>query len=196
MNPVGLPLYRTKTGLGCDLYEAGRTSYRLRLFQSPVKFKTVQNCYFFQNMANPKAPWSEGLFEKLADQYADGTAIEAVPREFRRAKSISDHLWRMFNTRQGSVPHLPDYGLPDITEIYRKLPLSLKELEQTILALITKYEPRLDRVRIRPIPTTPMEFRISFELSAAVKGGDRISFQTSFTSTGESKVQPLRGRSA
>jgi type VI secretion system protein len=137
---------------------------------------------------------SESLFEKLADQYADGTPISAVPKEFRRAKSISDHLWRMFNTRQGSVPHLPDYGLPDISEIYRKLPSSLKELEQTILNLCSKYEPRLDRVRIRPLATGPMEFKLSFELSAAMKGGERISFQTSFSSTGETNVQPLRAR--
>lgn len=136
----------------------------------------------------------ESLFEKLADQYADGTSVSAVPREYRRAKSIADHLWRMFNTRQGAIPHMPDYGLPDISEIYRKLPGSLKELETIILNLTTKYEPRLERVRVRPIPTEPHEFRLAFELTAAVKGGDRIAFQTSFTAQGETKVQPLKVR--
>lgn len=137
---------------------------------------------------------SESLFEKIADQYADGTPISTVPQEHRRSKSIADHLWRMFNTRQGSVPHLPDYGLPDITDIYRKLPFSLKELELNILALCTKYEPRLERVRIRPLTTTPLDFKLSFELTATVKGGNRISLQTSFTSNGETHVQPLRAR--
>lgn len=137
----------------------------------------------------------ESLFEKLADQYADGTPIDVVPPEYRRAKSIADHLWRMFNTRQGALPHLPDYGLPDISEIYRKLPSSLKDLEQTILNLTARYEPRLEKVRIRPIPTVPQEFRLSFELSATMRGGERIAFQTSFTTTGETKVQPLRSRS-
>jgi type VI secretion system protein len=80
---------------------------------------------------NGKGHLPASLFEKLADQYADGTPINVVPPEYRRAKSIADHLWRMFNTRQGSLSHLPDYGLPDITEIYRKLPTSLKDLEQT-----------------------------------------------------------------
>jgi type VI secretion system protein len=145
-------------------------------------------------MAGARSILPESLFEKLADQYADGTPISAVPQEYRRAKSIADHLWRMFNTRQGSIPHLPDYGLPDISEIYRKLPASLKEMETTILTLTSKYEPRLERVRIRPLPTQPNEFKLSFELSAVVKGGDRISFQTSFTTTGETSVQPLRAR--
>jgi type VI secretion system protein len=145
-------------------------------------------------MAEARSNLPESLFEKLADQYADGTAIGAVPPTYRRAKSIADHLWRMFNTRQGALPHLPDYGLPDISEIYRKLPASLKELETTILSLVTKYEPRLERVRIRPLPTVPNEFKLSFELSAGVKGGERISFQTSFTTTGETHVQPLKAR--
>jgi type VI secretion system protein len=145
-------------------------------------------------MAGARSTRSESLFEKLADQYADGTPIGAVPQEYRRAKSIADHLWRMFNTRQGALPHLPDYGLPDISEIYRKLPASLKELETIILSLVTKYEPRLERVRIRPLPTTPLEFRLSFELSATVRGGDRISFQTNFHTSGETNVQPLKAR--
>jgi type VI secretion system protein len=135
---------------------------------------------------------SEGLFEKLADRYADGALISSVPKENRRAKSISDHLWRMFNTRQGSIPHLADYGLPDITEIYRKLPSSLKELEITILNLCSKYEPRLERVRIRSIPTLPNEFKLSFELTAMVKGGEKISFQTSFNTSGKTEVEALR----
>ncbi|MEO6094149.1 MAG: type VI secretion system baseplate subunit TssE [Fibrobacteria bacterium] len=143
-------------------------------------------------MAGPRSLLSESLFEKLADQYADGTSISTVPQEFRRAKSIADHLWRMFNTRQGALPHLPGYGLPDISEIYRKLPASLKELENTILTLVSKYEPRLERVRIRPLPTTPLEFKLCFELSASIKGGERISFQTSFNTTGETQVQPLK----
>lgn len=144
------------------------------------------------NGKGPHLP--ESLFEKLADQYADGTPVSAVPATYRRAKSIADHLWRMFNTRQGTIPHMPDYGLPDISEIYRKLPSSLKELENTILNLTSKYEPRLERVRIRPLATTPQEFKLAFELSATIRGGDRIAFQTSFNTTGETKVLPLRAR--
>ncbi|HLP40826.1 MAG TPA: type VI secretion system baseplate subunit TssE [Fibrobacteria bacterium] len=136
----------------------------------------------------------ESLFEKLADQYADGTPISAVPPFHRRAKSIADHLWRMFNTRQGTIPHMPDYGLPDISEVYRKLPSSLKDLETTLLNLTEKYEPRLERVRVRPIPVPPQEFRLAFELTAFIKGGERIAFNTSFHTSGESKVQPMKAR--
>lgn len=146
-------------------------------------------------MAKERLGVGESLFERLAGQYADGTPIEAVPASQRRAKSIADHLHRMFNTRQGAVPHLPDYGLPDISEIYRKLPSSLKDLEETLVALTAKYEPRLERVRIRPVPTSPHEFRLTFEMAAVIKGGERILLKTSFTSSGETDVEAV-GRAA
>ena len=136
----------------------------------------------------------ESLFEKLSGLYADGTPVEAIPREYRRAKSIADHLWRMYNTRRGALPHLPDYGLPDINAIYQRLPSSLKELEQTLLEITAKYEPRLERVRIRAVPVAQHDFKLSFELSAAVKGGERVLFQTHFTSAGQSTVEAVGRR--
>jgi type VI secretion system protein len=136
----------------------------------------------------------ESLFEKLSGVYADGTPVEAVPRAYRRAKSIADHLWRMYNTRRGALPHMPDYGLPDINAIYQHLPASLKQLEQTLLEITAKYEPRLDRVRIRAVPVAQHDFKLSFELSAAVKGGERVLFQTHFTTGGQSTVEAVGRR--
>ena len=132
----------------------------------------------------------ESLFEKISGQFVDGTKTENIPERERRVKSISEHLWRMFNTRQGSVPHLDDYGLPDITEVYRNLPDSLLQLEKSILKLTHKYEPRLEKVTVRPIPVDALEFKLSFELSATIKGGERIRFKTSFESSGKTDVSP------
>lgn len=146
-------------------------------------------------MARERMHSGEGLFERIGGLYADGTSVEAVPSTQRRAKSIADHLHRMFNTRQGSVPHLPDYGLPDISEIYRNLPTSLKQLEETLMALTNKYEPRLERVRVRPVPTPPHDFKLVFEMAAVIKGGERILFKTSFASSGETDVEAV-GRMA
>jgi type VI secretion system protein len=142
-------------------------------------------------MAKERVGSGESLFERLAGLYADGTPVDVVPVSQRRAKSIADHLHRLFNTRQGTVSHLPDYGLPDISEIYRKLPGSLKELEETLVMLTTKYEPRLERVRIRPVMASEKDFRLTFEMSAVIKGGERIMLKTSFATTGESDVETM-----
>jgi len=144
--------------------------------------------HFLWMPKSPVAP-TESLFERISGQYADGTLVEAVPRDFRRAKSIADHLWRLYNTRRGTLPHLPDYGLPDINEIYQRLPGSLKEFEQTLLEITAKYEPRLERVKIRAVPVSNHEFKLSFELSAVIRGGERVLFQTHFDSAGLPQVE-------
>jgi type VI secretion system lysozyme-like protein len=62
--------------------------------------------------------------------------------------SIRDHLLKLFNTRRGSLPHLPDYGLPDISDIYRDFPGSIRALRRSIQETTKKYEPRLSDVRV------------------------------------------------
>ncbi len=136
----------------------------------------------------------ESLFEKLAGQFVDGAAISDLSPSRRRIKSITDHLWRMFNTRQGSVPHLPDYGLPDISEIYRRLPDSMVDLEKNIHNMIVKYEPRLEKVRVHKLPMSRLDFKLAFEVSAQLKGGEKVLFKTSFSSAGETAVNAQTAR--
>jgi type VI secretion system protein len=133
----------------------------------------------------------ESLFEKLSNQYTDGTPLSAVPQEKRLVKSICDHLYRLLNTRQGTLSHMPDYGLPDTAQVYRSLPESLEELKATIARVIEKYEPRLERVKATAQPFNPLEFRMIFEISAYIKNGQRIYLSTSFASSGEAYVNQL-----
>ncbi len=130
----------------------------------------------------------ESLFEKLAGQFVDGSGIRHLSAGQRRIKSITDHLWRMFNTREGSVPHLPDYGLPDISEIYRGLPDSMANLEKKIHTMIVKYEPRLEKVRVTKLPISKLDFKLAFELTAQLKSGEKVVFTTRFSSAGETAV--------
>ncbi len=143
-------------------------------------------------MASLANPEGESLFEKLVGRYSDGTKLETLPLNVRRTKSIADHLTRMLNTRQGSVPHLPDYGIPDIAEIYRMLPGSMKQLEEMVLRTVKKYEPRLNNVRIREIATEANEFRLAFEVMGNLSDGSKIALQTSFTSIGQTNVSQRR----
>ena len=130
----------------------------------------------------------ESLFEKISGQYADGTPVTAVPAEKRYIKSICDHLCRLLNTRQGTLSHIPDYGMPDIAEIYRGLPGSLVDLQNTVTRVVEKYEPRLEKVKVRNVSFDPLNSRIDFELSAVIKNSGRVVITTTFASTGEASV--------
>src|SRR5512135_1060951 len=89
-----------------------------------------------------------GLVDVLNGQFLNGLSIHEVDRPQLRVLSILDNLNRLFNTRRGAIDHLPDYGLPDITQVYRDLPYSVDGLRAAIKDVVEKYEPRLRRVRV------------------------------------------------
>jgi type VI secretion system protein len=135
----------------------------------------------------------QALFENLTGHFLDGTPIDGVPLKNRGITSIMDHLNRLFNSREGSLPHLKDYGLPDISEIYRKMPHGIEELQKAIKRTVEKYEPRLRKVKVTPRETDPKDFRLVFILSGELtEGGGLVRFQTTFTSMGNSSIAPWK----
>ena len=135
---------------------------------------------------------NQGLFESITGHFLDQTPVESVSVPHRRVLSIMDHLNRLFNTREGSLPHLKDYGLPDISEIYRKMPHGIEELQKAIKKTIEKYEPRLQKIKVIPKETDPKEFRLVFILTGELRDGGLVRFQTTFTSTGSSSIAPWK----
>ncbi len=134
----------------------------------------------------------QGLFESLTGFFQDGTPVEAVPQNARRVRSVMDHLNRMFNTRQGSIAHLEDYGLPDISEMHRKMPDGVDELRMAIKKTVEKHEPRLKNVRVVKRETEKTSFTLEFLLTAELREGGMVRFQTVFTSMGNSSISPWR----
>jgi len=134
----------------------------------------------------------QALFENLTGQFVDGTPIDSVAAEKRGVMSIMDHLNRLFNTRDGSLTHLKDYGLPDISEIYRKMPHGIEELQKAIKRTVEKYEPRLKKVKVTPLDTDPKDFRLVFILTGELAEGGLVRFQTTFTSLGSSSIAPWK----
>ena len=137
----------------------------------------------------------QGIFESLTGHFLDGSPVENVPASSRRILSIMDHLKRMFNTRAGSLSHLPGYGLPDISEIYRKMPRGVEELQDAIARAIEMFEPRLINAKVTPGESQDDRFRLVFLIWAELKDGGRVRFQTTFTSMGISTIAPWRAGS-
>ncbi|MDG5814745.1 type VI secretion system baseplate subunit TssE [Chitinispirillales bacterium ANBcel5] len=135
----------------------------------------------------------QGLFESLTGEFLDGTPVDDVAQGQKMTKSIMDHLSRLFNTRCGSIPHLPDYGLPDISEMYRKMPVGTHTLRQAIRKTVEKYEPRLKNIRVEPQQSKDKHARIVFILSAKMKNnGAPVRFQTTFSASAPSKIIPWK----
>jgi type VI secretion system protein len=133
-----------------------------------------------------------GLYDVLLGRFADGLAVEAVGRGERRVQSVASHLRYLFNTRRGSLAHLPDYGLPDVAEVYRDAPDSIEPLRAAIKDVIERYEPRLRRVRVESREAEAHAMRLVFLISGELPGGERLRLETTFSSSDPAEVQPFR----
>ena len=134
-----------------------------------------------------------GIFDVLVGHFADGQRIDATPEEDHLLLSVMSNLNYLFKTRRGALVHLPDYGLPDITEIYRDIPDSVLKLRQSIRHAIERYEPRLRRVRVDPQDNEPFEMRLTFLVTGELPNRQPVRFRTTFSSNEGAAVRPWRG---
>ena len=134
------------------------------------------------------------LYDVLRGSFADGRRLESASPDSHRERSIIANLGRLLNTRRGAIGHLPDYGLPDISEVYRDMPGSVVELQRAIEAAVEIYEPRLRRVRVEHQATDRYAMQLVFLLTAETTRGERIRFKTTFSSEEEAHVTPALNR--
>ena len=105
--------------------------------------------------------------------------------------SVTRHLNRILNTKQGNVPIAEDYGLPDLTDSLKTYPGSVAEIERNIRSAIQKYEPRLKAVRVAFIPQEDdllsLHFQITARLSAESK--KQVLFDALINSDGKIDIR-------
>jgi len=64
-------------------------------------------------------------------------------------QSVTHHLRRLLNTRQGSVQLDPAFGVPDFTNVAGGLAAgSTRDIEEALQCMVQRYEPRLKSPRI------------------------------------------------
>lgn len=103
-------------------------------------------------------------------------------------QSIQTHVEHLLNTRQGSVTHLPDLGLPDLTEIYQDLPHSSHDLMAEIKQCLEKYEPRLSQIRVYQQDATENDSVVNLLIEARVENQQQARFVTLFANDGQAHV--------
>ena len=132
------------------------------------------------------------LYDVLRGTFADGRRLESMSPNVWRDRSILSNLERLMNTRQGAISHLPDYGVPDLSDVYRDMPGSIGELQQSIARTVQAYEPRLRRVHVEHQETDQYTMQLVFLLTAVTLDGEQVRFKTTFSSEEEARVSPFQ----
>lgn len=115
------------------------------------------------------------LLERLS-ALEDPHPLAGRPPDRQLRDSIVGHLQQLLNTRAGSVPIDPHYGMPDMSNIAGSFALGTTEsLSEAIIGQVVRYEKRLRQPRIsteeesRDVIT--LRFELSGQVAASQEGG-------------------------
>jgi type VI secretion system protein len=103
---------------------------------------------------------------------------------------IAAHLQALLNTRVGSAPAAPTYGVVDFTDLVHAFPKSIPALAASIRSTILAFEPRLRNVSVRHLPDED-PWMLKFEISGLLADGkDRgtLRFRTEVSPSGQMTV--------
>ena len=62
---------------------------------------------------------ASSLFEMLTFSFSGELPLEQVSERDQLILSVMDNMQRIINCRAGTLAHLPDYGLPDLSMIHQ-----------------------------------------------------------------------------
>jgi type VI secretion system protein len=121
--------------------------------------------------------------DDVGDQYFD-----QLNEDEKLQYSIIENLRMLLSTKQGSVQHLPHFGMPDILQMYFDTG-SIEPIKKEISEVILKYEPRIGDVQIQKSEFDPNNMRITLKLIASIKDiSNKQILLTEFSTTGWTKV--------
>lgn len=131
------------------------------------------------------------LYDMLYGNVAGGLELNLVSEENQLILSVLDNMQRILNCRAGTLAHLPDYGLPDMTKILQGMPGTAHQLIATLSGVLLKYEPRLKSLNVTLLEQTqPGELR--YAIDAELKGLGLVRYGTEFMPEGRVLLRHLK----
>ena len=100
---------------------------------------------------------------------------------------IAAHLRALLNTRIGSAPTAPAYGVIDFTDLVYAFPYSIGMLSASIRTTILAFEPRLKNVNVRHLPDEDL-LMLKFEIMGQLADGKErgtLRFRTEVAPSGQ-----------
>ncbi len=131
------------------------------------------------------------LYEILTGNFTGGLELNQVREEDQVILSVLDNMQRILNCRAGTLAHLPDYGLPDMTKILQGMPGTAHELISALSTVLLKYEPRLEKITVVLMEQTqPGELR--YAIDAQLKNIGVVRYGTEFMPEGRVLIRHLK----
>ena len=131
------------------------------------------------------------LYETLYGNFTGGIDLYQVSEQNQTIISVLDNMQRILNCRAGTLAHLPDYGLPDMTNILQGMPGTAHELMGALSAVLLKYEPRLKKIDVVLLEQTiPGELR--YAIDAELRGIGLVRYGTAFMPEGRVLIRYLK----
>ncbi|EPO4099858.1 type VI secretion system baseplate subunit TssE [Klebsiella aerogenes] len=131
------------------------------------------------------------LYDTLFGHFSGGLALHSVSDENQVILSVLDNMQRILNCRAGTLAHLPDYGLPDMTKTLQGMPGTAHQLMTTLSAVLLKYEPRLNSIRVKMLKQLqPGELR--YAIDAELKEIGLVRYGTEFMPEGRVLLRHLK----
>lgn len=131
------------------------------------------------------------LYETLYGNFTGGIDLYQVSEQNQTIISVLDNMQRILNCRAGTLAHLPDYGLPDMTKILQGMPGTAHELMGALSAVLLKYEPRPKKIDVVLLEQTiPGELR--YAIDAELRGIGLVRYGTAFMPEGRVLIRYLK----
>ncbi|HFE3555046.1 TPA: type VI secretion system baseplate subunit TssE [Enterobacter hormaechei] len=139
----------------------------------------------------PQGHNTPSLYEMLSGNFSGGLSLSQVSEQNQVILSVLDNMQRILNSRAGTLAHLPDYGLPDMTKILQGMPGTAHELITMLSAVLLKYEPRLSKINVvMQEQIRPGELR--YAIDAELKGVGLVRYGTEFMPEGRVLIRHLK----
>jgi len=134
---------------------------------------------------------SPSLCEMLYGNFVGDLDLQQVSEENQVILSVLDNMQRILNCRAGTLAHLPDYGLPDMTKILQGMPGTAHQLLKTFSDVLLKYEPRLKNINVILLDQhIPGELR--YAIDAELNGIGLVRYGTEFMPEGRVLLRHLK----
>ncbi|WP_317179293.1 type VI secretion system baseplate subunit TssE [Lelliottia amnigena] len=139
----------------------------------------------------PQGHNTPSLYEMLTGHFTGGLPLSQVSEQNQVILSVLDNMQRILNCRAGTLAHLPDYGLPDMTKILQGMPGTAHTLMTTLSGVLLKYEPRLQSIAVVLLDQEiPGELR--YAVDAELRGIGLVRYGTEFMPEGKILIRHLK----